>query len=198
MALLSRQRGRRPEPSCFGAAAGADDAPPSSTTINEPSETLSPILTRISLTVPASGDGTSIVALSDSSVTSDCSFSTVSPTFTLISMTGMSLKSPISGTFTSIVPPPEAAGAAAVSAGFAAAALGASAAGAACAPPSSTTINEPSDTLSPTLTFTSLTMPASVLGTSMVALSDSSVTSDCSFSTVSPTFTSTSITGISL
>ncbi len=44
--------------------------------------TLSPTLTFSSLTVPAAGDGTSIVALSDSSVTSDCSFSTVSPGFT--------------------------------------------------------------------------------------------------------------------
>jgi len=64
--------------------------------------------------------------------------------------------------------------------------------------PSSTTISEPSDTLSPTLTFTSLTTPAAELGTSIVALSDSSVTSDCSFSTVSPALTSTSITGMSL
>ncbi|CAJ4549272.1 dihydrolipoamide acetyltransferase component of pyruvate dehydrogenase complex domain protein [Burkholderia pseudomallei] len=45
----------------------------------------------MSLTTPAAGLGTSIVALSDSSVTSDCSFSTVSPIFTAISMTGTSL-----------------------------------------------------------------------------------------------------------
>src|ERR1700710_467907 len=90
--------------SCFGASCfGAEDAagaaagaePPSSTTINVPSDTLSPIFTLISFTVPASGDGTSMVALSDSSVTSDCSFSTLSPTFTLISITVISLKSPI-------------------------------------------------------------------------------------------------------
>ena len=44
------------------------------------------------------GDGTSIVALSDSSVTSASSALTVSPAFTSTSMTGMSLKSPMSGT----------------------------------------------------------------------------------------------------
>ena len=44
-------------------------------------------------TTPAAEAGTSIVALSDSSVTSDCSFSTVSPTFTPISITGTSLRS---------------------------------------------------------------------------------------------------------
>ena len=53
--------------------------------------------------MPAAGDGTSIVALSDSSVTSESSAATVSPGFTKISMTGMSLKSPMSGTLTSIV-----------------------------------------------------------------------------------------------
>ena len=68
-----------------------------------PSLTLSPTLTFNSLTVPSTGDGTSIVALSDSSVTSDASFATGSPGFTSTSMTGTSLKSPMSGTLTSIV-----------------------------------------------------------------------------------------------
>ena len=45
----------------------------SSTTISVPSLTLSPTLTLTSLTVPAAGEGTSIVALSDSSVTSESS-----------------------------------------------------------------------------------------------------------------------------
>ncbi len=77
---------------CAGAGAGAAAPPaPSSTTISVPSDTASPTFTRMSLTVPAAGDGTSIVALSDSSVISDCSASTLSPTFTLISMTGTSL-----------------------------------------------------------------------------------------------------------
>jgi hypothetical protein len=58
-------------------------------------------LTFTSFTTPAAGEGTSIVALSDSSVTSDVSGFTVSPGFTSTSMTGTSLKSPMSGTFTS-------------------------------------------------------------------------------------------------
>ena len=52
--------------------------------------------------VPADGAGTSIVALSDSSVISESSTPTVSPGFTSTSMTGTSLKSPMSGTLTSI------------------------------------------------------------------------------------------------
>src|SRR5213078_1731942 len=70
-----------------------------------PSLTLSPTLSLTSLTTPAEGDGTSIVALSDSSVTSGSSALTVSPVFTNASMTGTSLKSPMSGTLTSCVPP---------------------------------------------------------------------------------------------
>jgi hypothetical protein len=42
-----------------------------------------------------------MVALSDSSVTSDCSFATASPGFTSTSITETSLKSPMSGTLTS-------------------------------------------------------------------------------------------------
>ena len=42
-----------------------------------------------------------MVALSDSSEISDCSFATVSPGLTSTSMTSTSLKSPMSGTFTS-------------------------------------------------------------------------------------------------
>jgi hypothetical protein len=55
------------------------------------------------------------------------------------------------------------------------------------------TINAPSETLSPTLTFTSFTTPANGAGTSMVALSVSSEISACSADTVSPGFTETSI-----
>jgi hypothetical protein len=96
-----------------GAAAGFDafvpDASPpsallvSTITIGEPSRTLSPTLTRTSLIVPDAGDGTSSVALSDSSVMSESSAFTASPGLTKISMIGMSVKSPISGTFTSNV-----------------------------------------------------------------------------------------------
>src|SRR5690606_24703684 len=91
----------------LAAAAGAstaDVAAPaasiSSSTL--PSPTVSPILTLLSLTTPAAGEGTSMVALSDSSVTSESSGLMVSPTLTRISMTGTSLKSPMSGTLTSV------------------------------------------------------------------------------------------------
>ncbi len=43
-----------------------------------------------------------MVALSDSSVTSDCSFFTTSPGLTSTSITATSLKSPMSGTLISI------------------------------------------------------------------------------------------------
>ena len=94
-----------------GAAAIAKPSPPSaaacgfastsSTTIGEPSETLSPSSTLSSLTIPSDGDGTSVVALSDSMVMSDCSARTSSPGLTIISMTSTSLKSPMSGSLTS-------------------------------------------------------------------------------------------------
>ena len=57
----------------------------------------------IDIPSPAAGEGTSIVALSDSSEISESSGFTVSPGFTNTSMTGMSLKSPMSGTLTSKV-----------------------------------------------------------------------------------------------
>src|ERR1700681_4704529 len=92
---------------CDGAAAPAFTslaaAAASSTAMTEPSLTLSPTFTLTSLTVPADGDGTSIVALSDSSVIRESSAFTLSPGLTKISMTGMSLKSPMSGTLTSTV-----------------------------------------------------------------------------------------------
>ena len=55
--------------------------------------------------MPASGLGTSIVALSDSSVISGSSSLTTSPGFTNTSITGTSLKPPMSGTRTSTVAP---------------------------------------------------------------------------------------------
>src|SRR4029450_5728789 len=54
-------------------------------------------------TAPPCGDGTSIVALSDSRVISGSSALTASPGLTCTSMTGTSLKSPMSGTLTSVV-----------------------------------------------------------------------------------------------
>ena len=67
-----------------------------------PSLTLSPTLTSNASTVPPPGAGTSIVALSDSSVINGSSALTASPSFTWISMIGTSLKSPMSGTLTSV------------------------------------------------------------------------------------------------
>jgi hypothetical protein len=67
-----------------------------------PSLTLSPIFSLISFTTPAAGEGTSMVALSDSRVTSGSSAFTVSPGLTSMPITGTSLKSPMSGTFTSM------------------------------------------------------------------------------------------------
>jgi hypothetical protein len=55
-----------------------------------------------SCTTPANGAGTSIVALSDSSVTSGSSSLTASPGATSTSMIGTSEKSPMSGTSTSL------------------------------------------------------------------------------------------------
>src|SRR6478736_3642897 len=84
-------------------------------------------------------------------------------------------------------------------AGAGAAAFGAASAGFASAAPSASTIATtlPSDNLSPTFTFNSTILPATDEGTSIVALSDSSVTRPWSTFTVSPTATSNSMTGTS-
>src|SRR4051812_37436486 len=89
-------------------ASGAAPLPPetSSERIAEPSLTLSPTATSIAVILPAVGEGTSIVALSDSSTTSGSSAATVSPTETSTSITGTSSKSPMSGTRTCSVPAP--------------------------------------------------------------------------------------------
>src|SRR5439155_3116371 len=77
----------------------------SSVRITLPSLTLSPTLTLSSLTTPADGAGTSMVALSDSSVTRASSGLTESPGLTKISITGTSLNSPMSGTLTVVTLP---------------------------------------------------------------------------------------------
>src|SRR6478609_3590700 len=83
---------------------GDEGAPPvSSDTIVLPCETLSPTFTATVLTMPSAGDGTSIVALSDSSVTSGSSALTAAPGSTSTSITGTSRKSPMSGTLTSTI-----------------------------------------------------------------------------------------------
>ena len=127
--------------------------------INLPVTTLSPTLIKISLTTPATGAGTSIDALSPSTLMIDWSTSTVSPTFTIISVTFTSSE-PISGTLTSTTL--AAAGAAA-------------GAGAAASADSNTSIGVPVVTLSPTFTNTSFTTPASGAGTSIEALSPSTL-----------------------
>ena len=88
----------------------------------------------------------------------DWSTSTLSPTFTIISVTFTSSE-PISGTLTSTT----LAGAAAAGAGAAASA------------DSNTSIGVPVVTLSPTFTNTSFTTPASGAGTSIEALSPSTL-----------------------
>ena len=168
--------------------------------------TVSPTLTLSSFSTPAADDGISIDALSDSTVISDCSSLIVSPGLTSTSITATSLKSPMSGTLTSIGPA-AAAGAArrlpvrapaqARARQRAAAAAAAGGAAAAAPAPSSTSTTEPSLTLLPTSTLSSFTTPAWLDGISIEALSDSTVISDCSALTVSPTFTSTSITATS-
>ena len=174
------------------ATTGAGTAPEpatSNTMIREPVVTLSPVATLISFRVPAHGAGTSIEALSPSTVRRDCSSSMPSPTATMISVTSTS-SPPISGTWTSF------------SSDDAGAAAGASAtaAGATSAAPSSesnTMISEPVDTLSPSTTLISLTIPAADAGTSIEALSPSTVIRDCSSSTLSPTLTRISVTSTS-
>ena len=70
--------------------------------IRLPSETLSPALTFISRIIPATGEGTSMVALSLSTDISGSSSATLSSTLQNTSIISKSSKSPISGTFTSM------------------------------------------------------------------------------------------------
>ncbi len=101
----------------------------------------------------------------------------VSPTATIISVT-LTSSPPISGTFTSTIA--EAVGAVATTGAVGASATGAvgsSAAGAAPAA-SNTSIGVPVETLSPTFTKISFTTPASGAGTSIEALSPSTLMID--------------------
>jgi hypothetical protein len=74
-------------------ASGSDAAAPSdsSAMMTSPGDTLSPTLTLMPRTTPASGAGTSMVAFSDSSVISAASLSTRWPSLTSTSITGTSL-----------------------------------------------------------------------------------------------------------
>ena len=69
----------------------------------EPSFTLLPTATLSSFTTPAALEGISMEALSDSTVIRLCSTFTVSPGLTISSMTATSSKSPMSGTFISMI-----------------------------------------------------------------------------------------------
>jgi hypothetical protein len=66
------------QPAAAGTASPVGSASMTATTA--PSDSFSPSATRILLTTPATGEGTSIVALSDSRVTSASSTLTTSPT----------------------------------------------------------------------------------------------------------------------
>ena len=162
-----------------------------------PSETLSPTFTLTSCTTPSLSAGTSIEAFSLSSVISESFFLTRSPGLTKTSMTGTSLKSPISGTRTSTD---------ALGGGFEGAALDSAEVsfaagadfGASVASELKTKIVAPSETLSPTFTLTSCTTPSLSAGTSIEAFSLSSVISESFFLTRSPGLTKTSMTGTSL
>ena len=103
---LARSPAVEPSATVWRAAAGLppDGASPvRRSRMGCPVETVSPTFTLTASTVPAAGAGTSMVALSDSSVISGSSAATVSPGLTWTSMTGTASKSPISGTLTSIL-----------------------------------------------------------------------------------------------
>src|SRR5215217_4308899 len=88
---------------CWSSAAAGWAAPsPLRVRIRSPSLTSSPTDTARRSTTPSAGEGTSMVALSDSRVMSGSSGATVSPAATWTSMTGTPLKSPMSGTLTSM------------------------------------------------------------------------------------------------
>ena len=203
------------------AAAGCGAATPDTATvaITVPCETRSPTWTRTSRITPPASAGTSIVALSDSSSTSAASLAIVSPALTKTVMTGIFSKSPMSGTTRSIVLsadigtagvsaesdvvnsaaslPPPATGISAPAAaetgvlGTAGIVAGASSA------TSTLAKTLPCDTRSPIFTRTSRTVPAADAGTSIVALSDSSVTSGASLPIASPAAMRISMIGTS-
>ena len=96
----SRWRGRGLR--CRALAAAAAAAPPFSVTITSPALTVPPLAMWTFSTTPLAVEGTSMAALSDSSVTSGVSTAIASPGLTSTSMTATSLKLPRSGTRTSV------------------------------------------------------------------------------------------------
>jgi hypothetical protein len=181
------------------AAAAAAAAKPRTVTISPPGPILPPLATCTFSTTPLAVDGTSMVALSVSSVTRGASKSTLSPALTMTSMTETESKLPMSGTRTSMevsfAGAGAGAGAAAAAAGFDSAGRSVLAAGAdADDSPFKVTTSAPAATLPPLVTCTCSTTPFAVEGISIVALSVSSVASGVSMSMLSPGFTSTSMT----
>ena len=85
-----------------GSAVAAESGSGSTSTIEEPVETLSPFFMWTATIRPAAVEGTSIVAFSVSSVASGLSIAMTSPLLTSTSTTSTSLKSPRSGTRTAI------------------------------------------------------------------------------------------------
>src|SRR5690554_7998741 len=150
-----------------------------------------------------------MVALSDSTVTSGSSSPTVSPSATLISITGTSSKPSSDGTFTTSVrePPDFFLGAGLLSSDLVSVLLSAFGSGSSDlslpssseppAPPSIMPITSPSLTLSPTFTVILVILPAAGAGSSTEALSDSTVRIGTSSSTESPALTMISMTSTS-
>ena len=165
---------------------------------DDPSDTLSPTFTNTDSIVPATTAGTSIAALSVSSVTSESSTSTLSPAEIYTSMTSTSSKSPRSGT-TSVCLPADFGGASSSEANTVVSPVIGAAIAAVISMVSPTSIvkvpiTSPVDTVSPTLTASDPTTPFSGDGISIDALSVSTVIKPSSRSTVSPLLTSTSMT----
>src|SRR5690554_3626574 len=142
-----------------------------------------------------------MVALSDSTVTSGSSSPIVSPSATLISITGTSSKPSSEGTFTtSVREPPDffffGAGllSSDLASDFSSAFSSGLSASASSEPPASPLadnmpITSPSFTLSPTFTVILVILPAAGAGSSTEALSDSTVRIGSSSSTESPSLT---------
>ena len=166
----------------------------------DPCDILSPTLTRTDSIVPATSAGTSIDALSVSSVTSGSSIATLSPAAMCISITSTTSKSPKSGTTSDCLPPDffgaSPSGVTMVSLDI----NGGTTAGAinAVSPTSIVIvpITSPVEIVSPTATVNVSITPFSGEGMSSDALSVSTMIKPSSRSTVSPAATSTSITSM--
>ena len=192
--------------------------------MTEPCDTLSPTLTSISSISPSSGQGTSIVALSVSSVIKPSSAETESPLETRISIISTSSSSPMSGTSTSmtLLSPEDFFGSedsffSSLSSSFDSDAFSSSlssdlssfssdfsssvssSSSEESESPAASTIasTSPSLMVSPTFTFSSTILPPEDAGISIDALSLSTVTIPSSCSTVSPLLTRISMTSTS-